>query len=90
MSSSSQEAAVMTQILLDASSVSKLTCVTQPVELCDPAGRVLGQFVPKIDASEWERVGPEPSEEELTQREQSQEWYTTDEVLAHLRSLENG
>jgi hypothetical protein len=80
----------MTQILLDASSVSMLTSVTQPVELCDPAGRVLGKFVPNIDPSEWEVVGPEASEEELKQREQSKEWYTTDEVLAHLKSLENG
>lgn len=36
----------MTQILLDPSSVSKLSNVTQPVELCDSSGRVLGRFVP--------------------------------------------
>jgi hypothetical protein len=38
----------MTQILLDASSVSKLRNVTQPVELCDSSGRVLGRFVPSF------------------------------------------
>jgi hypothetical protein len=39
--------------------------------------------------SEWEPVTPEVSEEELDEREQSTEWYTTEEVLAHLKSLEN-
>jgi hypothetical protein len=42
------EATVMTQILLDASSVSKLSNVTQSVELCDQSGRVLGRFVPNL------------------------------------------
>jgi len=36
----------MTQILLDPSSVSKLRNLTQPVELCDSSGHVLGRFVP--------------------------------------------
>jgi len=36
----------MTQILLDPGAVSKLSSVTQPVELCDSSGRVLGRFVP--------------------------------------------
>jgi hypothetical protein len=42
------EATAMTQILLDASSVSKLSNVTQSVELCDQSGRVLGRFVPNL------------------------------------------
>ena len=45
--------------------------------------------MPKFDMSEWEIVGPEASDEELRKREQSTEWYTTEEVLAHLKSLEN-
>jgi hypothetical protein len=36
----------MTPILLDPSSVSKLRHVTQPVDLCDSSGHVLGRFVP--------------------------------------------
>jgi len=31
---------------LDPSSVSKLSNVTQPVDLCDASGRILGRFVP--------------------------------------------
>jgi hypothetical protein len=38
--------------------------------------------------SDWEPVSPEVSEEELDRREQATEWYSTDEVLAHLRNLE--
>ena len=79
----------MTRIVLDASVSSQLHNLGHPVELCDPSGRVLGRFIPAIDMSEWEAVSPEVSEEELDRREQSTEWYTTEEVLAHLKSLEN-
>src|SRR5882762_7681075 len=78
----------MTRIILDASESSKLHGLTQPAELCDPSGRVLGRFLPMIDQSEWEPVSADVSEEELDRREQSTEWYTTEQVLAHLKRLE--
>lgn len=40
-----------------------------------------------IDMSEWEPITPEVSEEELDRREQSTDWYTTEEVLAYLEKL---
>jgi hypothetical protein len=79
----------MNQILLDASVSSKLANLGSPIELCDPSGRVLGRFVPLVNMSEWEPVSAGASEEELDRREQSTEWYSTAEVLAHLKSLEN-
>jgi hypothetical protein len=78
----------MNEITLDAALASKLEGLTQPVQVRTPTGRVLGQFIPELDLSEWEPVEPDLSEEELAQREQSTEWYTTDEVIAHLESLE--
>jgi hypothetical protein len=78
----------MTQIKLDAMLSSQLHDVSEVVELCDPSGRVLGKFLPTADMSQWEPLSPEVSEEELDRREQSTEWYTTDQVLAHLRDLE--
>ena len=78
----------MTQIILDADIASKLNDVFQPVELCDPSGRVLGQFVPRIDMSEWEPITPDVSEEELDRREKSEVWYSTEEVFAYLKRLE--
>jgi hypothetical protein len=77
----------MSQIILDASLCSKLNSLTDPVDLCDPSGRVLGRFVPLIDMSEWEPVSPDVSEEELDRREQETESYTTAEVLAYLERL---
>jgi hypothetical protein len=78
----------MTQIILDASVSSKLSDQTQPVELCDPSGRVLGRFVPLIDMTDWEPLSPDISEEELEQRARSNEKRsTTAEVLAHLEKL---
>ncbi len=78
----------MSQITLDASVANKLSNLIHSVELCDPAGRVIGRFIPRIDMSEWEPVSPEASEEELDRREQSEEWYSTEEVLAHLKRLD--
>lgn len=75
----------MTQIFLDASVSSQLHNLTQPVELCDSSGRVLGRFIPMIDMSEWEPISPDISEEELDQRAKSnQKRYSTAEVLARL------
>lgn len=78
----------MTQIILDASLASKLNELGQAVELCDPSGQVIGRFVPKIDLSQWEPISPDVTEEELDRREQQDEWYSFDEVMAHLKSLE--
>ena len=36
----------MTQIILDPNTIRQLDAVTQPVDVCDPAGRVVGKFVP--------------------------------------------
>jgi len=78
----------MTQIILDASVSVQLHNLNQPVELCDPSGRVLGRFVPLIDLSEWEPISPDISEEELNRRAKSnQKRYSTAEVLAHLEKL---
>jgi hypothetical protein len=77
----------MTRITLDASLANRLHGVCEPVELCDPAGTVLGRFLPAVDTSDWEPMIPEASEAELDRREWSQEKrYSTVEVLAYLES----
>lgn len=78
----------MTHITLDAELAGRLGDLLQTVELCDPSGRVVGRFVPAADASEWEALAPDVSEEALDQREQSNDRrYTTREVMARLESL---
>jgi len=78
----------MTRITLDALLSSKLHELGEAAELCDPAGNVLGRFVPALDPTQWEPVTPEATQEELARREQSADWYTTEEVLARLRRPE--
>jgi hypothetical protein len=81
----------MSKYTIDATLSQTLGRLTQPVELCDPAGHVVGKFVPAIDLSEWEPVDPnEPdiTEEELRRRLASNEpRYTTAELLAYLEKL---
>jgi hypothetical protein len=77
----------MTRITIDADLPGKLASLTQPAELCDPSGRVLGQFIPTPDLSRYGPREPQVSEEELDRREQEGESFTTAEVLAHLEKL---
>jgi hypothetical protein len=78
----------MTRIKLDTDLAARLHDLAQVAELCDPSGRVLGQFVPRVDLSEWEPVSPEVSEEELDRRARSgARRYSTAEVLATLERL---
>ena len=78
----------MTRVLLDAALRSKLHDLAEPVELCDESGRVVGRVIPVPDVTKRGPFEPQVSEEELNRREQADEKeYTTDEVLAHLRSL---
>lgn len=77
----------MTIIIVDAMLRSKLHNLAEPLELCDETGRVLGQFVPSREPVQYWPLEPQVSDEELERREQSTEWYTTDQVLKHLGSI---
>ncbi|MBY0521927.1 MAG: hypothetical protein K2R98_00925 [Gemmataceae bacterium] len=78
----------MSKITLDAVLRSKLPDLSQPLELCDEAGKVVARITPVLDPAEWDLTEPPYTEEELQQSERSDKWYTTAEVLAHLKSLE--
>jgi hypothetical protein len=78
----------MVKVVVDAVLRGRLRNFSEPVELCDEAGRVLARVLPLPDLSEYEPWEPPISEEELQRREQSDKWYTTEQVLAHLKSLE--
>jgi hypothetical protein len=78
----------VTKIMLDPSTSDKLQGFKDPIQLCDPTGRILGQFVPSSSMSEWEPVTPDVTEEELSRRLNSQEKrYSTAEILKRLESL---
>jgi hypothetical protein len=78
----------MTRIVVDDTLRSKLRNFSEPLELCDESGRSLARVVPLEDLSQYEPWEPPISEEELRRREQSDKWYSTQEVLARLKGLE--
>ena len=77
----------MNQIVIDNETKSRLGDFTEPVEICDATGRVLGRLIPVTGESDDEPYEPEFSEEELRRVEQEEKWYTTQEVLDHLENL---
>jgi len=58
------------------------------VELCREDGVVLGKFIPTSTPSHNEKWVPEFDEEEVKRQLANGVWYSTAEVLAHLKSLE--
>lgn len=80
----------MSQLIIDASLPVKLLKLTEPVELCDHEGKVVGCYTPRFDLSEWEPVSAAASEEELAKRERSKDWLTSEEVFAMLKRLKEG
>jgi hypothetical protein len=77
----------MNDVVMPEIVASQLQGLPHPVNLCNESGEMLGCFVPRVDPSLYEIVGPEPSEGELQEIERSSEWYSTNQVLRHLESL---
>ena len=79
----------MTQIVLEGGIVERLLELNGPVRVCDPSGRVLGEFHPCGDGLGKLPAGFESpfSKEELDAARSDPGRYTTDEVLRHLKSL---
>lgn len=76
----------MTRIIVDDKLLTQLRNLSEPLELCDAAGRLLGRVIPSgiMDFEE-----PPIPEDELRRREASTEWFTTEQVLEHLKKLES-
>jgi hypothetical protein len=77
----------MTRVVLDDATLAKLVHVTQTVDLCDPKGRVIGRFVPIIDAARYVGREPDITEEELQRRERQGGGRPLAEIM---RDLEKG
>jgi hypothetical protein len=77
----------MTRVTIDAELRARLHNLVEPLELCDESGMVIAHVRPVFDPSQWEPLDPQISEEELDELEKSTVWYTTAEVLEHLKNL---
>jgi hypothetical protein len=79
----------MDRVIVDEVLRQKLQELKQESELMDASGLVLGTFKPAHPP--FKRLPGEPtlSDEELRAIEQEDKWYSTEEVLAHLKSLGN-
>jgi hypothetical protein len=61
----------MTKITVNAEMMAKLHHLTEPTELCDESGKILGHFYPAVPGNGTERQPRSPfSKEELERRRQ--------------------
>jgi hypothetical protein len=70
----------MVQIVLTEEQLKVVASALQPIQVCDGKGNVLGSLPPiwtEEDIAEAKRI-----------LAANQTWHTTEQVLAHLRSLE--
>jgi len=77
------------RITIDEALKRQIMAATEEIELCDPDGNVVGRIpVPGKDfPAGWEPMAPPISDEELQRRLQYDgPGYTTEEVIAHLKS----
>ncbi len=79
----------MTRIIVDELLQARLLNLTQEIELCNKEGQVLARVIPEPAPMEWEPWEPPIDEDEMRRREQSDRWYSTRQVLEHLKNLEN-
>lgn len=81
----------MKRISIDEELRRKLLNLDNDLELCDEEGKVLARVVrstPGTDLDSWVPLTPEISPEEIQRRLNSNEpRYTTEQVIAKLRSL---
>jgi hypothetical protein len=79
---------VMSKLIVEGNLPAQLRQLTQPVQLCDASGQVLGQFFPNVDLSQWDTTEPPPlSEDEKRRRLANDRRLTTAELLAELEKL---
>ena len=74
----------MTRIILDAALKKRLNNLSEPLELCNRAGRVLARVLPQDEDGREPKI----SRAEIRRRMASKEkTYTTKEVIAFLEKL---
>ncbi len=78
----------MTKMTLDPSMVAKLKQAEERIELCDESGHTLGFFTPLTIQSSDDKSAIPFTDEELKRFAREPGRFTTEEVLAHLRGLE--
>jgi hypothetical protein len=74
----------MTRVIVDTTVRAQLDKIKEPAELCDEAGRVLGRYLPVLDATLYQRMEVPISEEELDRREREAGGRSLAEILADL------
>lgn len=66
----------------------KLTTALVPLELVDDAGRVVGRYTPDVTVEDLKASGDWGTDEEIeAAANRPGPRYTTEQVIAHLRSL---
>lgn len=75
----------MSRVMLDSQTIEQLVAPSQPVDVCDKSGRVVGVFTPQIDSGAFDRE-PNITEEELRRRMKEKGGRSLTEILSDLEN----
>ena len=76
----------MTRVIVDAQLRGKLLDFSEPLDLCDEEGRIVGRFIPLGTLPPPGYTEP-PLSDEQWKRRQEGPGYSTDEVISRLEQL---
>jgi len=71
----------MIRIMVDSVTLTRMEGVSQPAEVCDTSGRIIGHFIPTSGSA---TLDPGVSEVELDRRQQARGGRSLGEILANL------
>lgn len=83
--SSTAKANAMVRVTISSDIQSRLLTASDPLELCDPGGRVVGHFIPVTDPAGYRGISSPTPAAELDRRSREEPGLPLGEVLADLR-----
>ena len=77
----------MSKLIVEGNLSAQLRALSQPVQLCDPHGQVLGQFIPAVNRSQGDIDEPPLDREEIERRKATAKRLSTEEFIDELEKL---
>lgn len=80
-----EESTTMVRVTIAEGIQARLVAGSDPLELCDAGGRVVGHFIPVVGPAEYRGVASPTAPAELTRRDREETGRSLGDILADLQ-----